>query len=476
MVASTGFLQRQLSLVAAVIATAASLTVMSPTWAADPAGNVWPENLKGHGGPVKSVTLAPDGKRLLSTSFDYSARLWIYSGEAKMLLEPLVLIGHDAAVNDARFLPDNRAASVSDDSSLIVWDLASGNVLHRFAGLGEKVLSLEVSASGRYAAVASWENQARVYDLGADEPGLVASLESHRNNVNAVVFSPEETHVFTASTDGGVRRFDLASNTLEREIFSLGWGVNALKMLTDGRTLVYGGADGTVGLLDAETGFDLGQLKQHSRPVLALAVSPDGAHIASGGGDGLIRVYDRESQRLLEQFETPYGPVWGLAFTQDGSSLFYTGLDDTIHRWQVAPRKAFEPLEVAYPRRFQVADEDDPGALQFARKCSVCHTLTPDGGNRAGPTLYGVFGREAGTLKGYPYSEALLKSDIIWSEETIALLFDHGPDVYTPGSKMPMQRMRSADDRKALVTFLKKATKPFDPGSVENRTTGDTNQ
>ena len=65
----------------------------------------------------------------------------------------------------------------------------------------------------------------------------------------------------------------------------------------------------------------------------------------------------------------------------------------------------------------------------------------------------------AGTLEGYPYSKALLDSDIIWSEATINRLFSEGPDVVTPGTKMPIQRMKNGQDRIDLITFLKMATK-----------------
>ena len=51
-------------------------------------------------------------------------------------------------------------------------------------------------------------------------------------------------------------------------------------------------------------------------------------------------------------------------------------------------------------------------------------------------------------------------SDIIWNDDTIDALFDLGPDHYIPGSKMPMQRITTAEDRKDLVGFLKHATQP----------------
>jgi cytochrome c len=92
------------------------------------------------------------------------------------------------------------------------------------------------------------------------------------------------------------------------------------------------------------------------------------------------------------------------------------------------------------------------------RKCAACHSVTANGGNRAGPTLYGVFGRRAGTVAGYNYSKALRGSDLTWNEETIDRLFDLGPHEFTPGSKMPLQRMPSAQDREDLITYLKTIT------------------
>jgi cytochrome c len=100
---------------------------------------------------------------------------------------------------------------------------------------------------------------------------------------------------------------------------------------------------------------------------------------------------------------------------------------------------------------------DDHGAQVF-RACVACHTLAPDEGNRAGPTLHGIFGRRIATLPGYGFSPALKQLDIVWTPETVAKLFEVGPMAYTPGNKMPEQKIGSAEDRNALVKFLEKAT------------------
>ena len=61
-------------------------------------------------------------------------------------------------------------------------------------------------------------------------------------------------------------------------------------------------------------------------------------------------------------------------------------------------------------------------------------------------------------MPDYPYSQALLDSDIIWSAETVARLFTDGPDVVTPGTKMPIQRMKNKQDRDDLIAYLLEAT------------------
>ena len=84
---------------------------------------------------------------------------------------------------------------------------------------------------------------------------------------------------------------------------------------------------------------------------------------------------------------------------------------------------------------------------------------TANDGVRAGPTLAGIFGRKIATLPGYNFSEALKKMDIVWTPETVSKLFEVGPNEYTPGTKMPEQRIGSPEDRAALMRFLEKATR-----------------
>ena len=104
----------------------------------------------------------------------------------------------------------------------------------------------------------------------------------------------------------------------------------------------------------------------------------------------------------------------------------------------------------------------EPGERIF-RACRACHGLDPADTNMAGPTLHGLFGRRIATAPGYAYSPALKAMDIVWTPETVSRLFEIGPKAYTPGTKMPEQRLTDPDDRRALVEWLAARTMPSRP-------------
>lgn len=431
-------------------------------------------NLVGHGGPIKALAADAAAGRVVTGSFDYAMMVWDVSGEEPRRLARLD--DHWGAINAVALVPGGKLVlAAGDDGKIALWDMETGKLAHRFEGHEAKIVGLAVSPDGKWAASASWDRTARLWDLERHAAGPV--LSGHTGPVNAVAFSADGARVYTASTDGTIGAWT-RDGAFQRPLHHHGWGINVLARLPGSENLVFGALNGTVAILDAETGNVINELPAHDRPILALAMLDKPGLIATGGGDGVIRVLRAPDGRQIEEYRNPYGPVWALTFVADGTALYYGGLDDFATLWRIAPREPFETIASAFPRRFQVraeaADQLTAGEVQFARKCSVCHTLAKDGANRAGPTLHEVFGRKIGTLPGYPYSDALKGMSIVWSEETIGKLFELGPDAFTPGSKMPLQKMTDPAQRAALIAYLKLATtaKPAQPSVDEQGPSG----
>lgn len=425
-----------------------------------------PVVIKGHGGPVKALAVSPNGRMLLSGSFDYSAIAHaIGKGDesttpnAQASRQMYRIDAVDGAIN-AVGISGAMIAIAGDGRTLRLFDRTTGEPRGTGAGHEHKINHLDVARDGSAVVTASWDRTARIWPVSATAVGAPRVLTGHRGPVNAAVFDRAAATVVTASYDGTLRRFDARTGELKRRVHKHGWGVNALTRIPGSDTLAFGAIDGTVGLIEVGEGDRLKTLAKHDKPVLAITAR--GGRLATAGADGVIRVWNTETWEHIEDFKNPYGPVWALAFSPDAKTLYWGGLDDTIHVWQVTPRKPFEQVASKFPRRFQLrTNSDDPvelGRIQFARKCSVCHTLTPDGANRAGPTLHGIFGRRIATVEGYAYSKPLYELDIVWTPETVSKLFELGPDKFTPGSKMPLQKMNDAKQRDALIAFLKVAT------------------
>jgi cytochrome c len=96
---------------------------------------------------------------------------------------------------------------------------------------------------------------------------------------------------------------------------------------------------------------------------------------------------------------------------------------------------------------------------QDFRACAPCHSLEPDR-NMTGPSLAGLWGREAGGLASFErYSDALKSSGIIWDDRALdGWLTD--PQAMVPDNDMPFEGIKDARVRAGLLAFLKEATKP----------------
>jgi cytochrome c len=232
--------------------------------------------------------------------------------------------------------------------------------------------------------------------------------------------------------------------------------LNSVAVAADGE-IVTAGANGKAYFLSA--GGELrGDVEVGSTPIIALSVSGDGALVAAAGIRGSVGIVERRSRTLARTLVGPGMPVWSVAFFPDHHTLLTGGTDRIVRRWNAVNGDHIGTVAIGDPDDPLAAYAGDPGAEVF-RACVACHTLSPDEGNRAGPTLAGIFGRRIATLDGYNFSPALQQMDIVWTPETVAKLFEVGPAAYTPGTKMPEQRIGNAADREALVRFLERATK-----------------
>ncbi len=402
--------------------------------------------LRGHGGPVRALAIAPDGTQAVSGSFDTSAIRW----SLNLNTAQQVLRLHDGAVNAVAYLGDGRIVTAGADARIAIWTPGQEQPDRILNGHSAPIASVAVSPDNTVLASASWDRTVRLWPLNGGEPRV---LEGNAQNANGVVFSPDGKNVVSAGYDATVRIWPLSGGG--EIVRSLSTPLNDVAVAPDGE-IVAAGANGKVYFLSAG-GDVLSEIEASPTPVIAVAISPDGNLVAAAGIRGSVAVIERKSRKLAHTLVGPGLPVWSVAFFPDNRTLLTGGTDRMIRRWDASSGEPIGAVAIGTPEDPLAAYAGDHGAEVF-RACVACHTLSPGEGNKAGPTLYGIFGRRIATLPGYNFSSALKKLEIVWTPETVSKLFEVGPEHYTPGTKMPEQTIGSAEDRKALVEFLAKTT------------------
>ena len=176
-------------------------------------------------------------------------------------------------------------------------------------------------------------------DTAPNGPAFPAPRRS-KNQVLALAFSSNGTHLASGSQDKTVRLWDLANNdewiTLQKHT---GW-TNVLAFSPDGKLLASGSTDKTVQLWNTATGDPLVTLTGHINGIAALAFSPDGETLASASTDGTVRFWNTENGDPISTRITGHTErVKAVAFPNGDATLASVAFNGIITFWDVKTSK-----------------------------------------------------------------------------------------------------------------------------------------
>jgi len=414
-------------------------------------------DLIGHGGMIRAVDISDDGQKVLTGSFDYSAIVWNF-GDQQDLVK---LVGHQGPVNSVQFVGHGaRALTGSDDKTLILWDVSTGLAIFHLTGHDGKVTSLDVSGDYRFAVSGGWDGKVILWDLTDGSRIRVIRADGP---VNSVVYLGNTGKIAVAGHNRSIQVFETSSGKLLGRMDGHQMAVTQLSASSDGRQLLSASIDGSVRLWDPASFRPLARLDGHEHQVYSVQFVAGDKYAVSAGRDGTIVLWDIETRQKRRTIIAHRSIVWAVAGSPDGRFVISASSDETARVWHLASgdRIGTEVHVDTEPRPWMQSDH--PGARLY-RKCARCHAYRADLIQRSGPHLENLFGRRAGSVSGYHYSDALARRSFVWDEKTVFELFDKGPDVYLPGTKMPVQKVTDEEQLHELVEYLKLLTSSGQPG------------
>lgn len=293
--------------------------------------------LAGHTERVMCVSITPDGRRVLTSSWDQTVRLW----DAETGAEIRCFKGHSGFICACAFLGDGRRAvsAGAGDNALRVWDCEDGREILRLRKHSFTIHQLSVSRDGRWALSASGDCTARVWDLqnGAHVRKLGGFFGgTHAEAVTSVALSPDGALALTGSLGAEVKLWDAATNRVLQTFKGFPYGINHLAFLPDGqRALAVPGQEPRV--LDLKSGRDEGRFPSGLKSWDALQFSADGRRVVVGEFyDGLfVRILDAGTGRQIRSFEGHSKRISSVAISADGHRVVSGSDDYTACVWDV---------------------------------------------------------------------------------------------------------------------------------------------
>jgi WD40 repeat protein/serine/threonine protein kinase/tetratricopeptide (TPR) repeat protein len=324
----------------------------------------------------RKAVFSPNGRFVLGYNFD--ARLYRVDTGARVGQE----LTHGMALTDAAFSPDGKwLVTTSYDHKARIWDAATTSPIGSPLIHDGHVVRVSFSADGRRIVTSSFGGSAWIWNIAGGQQ--VETRLPHAGLVRGAEFSPDARYVLTYGSDGAVKVWDLATETIGRPLVETG---RSVRFSPDGRLLAVHTSHG-LHLRDGLTGQRGRALSNSGRSTgtwraEVLAFSPDGRFLAAPRGDAAgIQIWDFAGETVLHEVETPGPPVF-LSFSPDGRRLIanceIAGAPDTksncaLGVWDLGgpqpkelfriPNNAFRRLALSKDGRYAAVDRGSDSAI-----------------------------------------------------------------------------------------------------------------
>ena len=254
-----------------------------------------------------------------------------------------LLIGHRGPVLSAMFSADGkRLVTGGQDGTARMWDLgardpgAAGRVLD---GSDSALTCVALAPDGRLMRAGDERGAVHRWNLDDDASTTVASRDPERGG-RSLAITPDGETLVTAGQNHAVQVWDLRADAPAQPHVLKGHGdtIRAAALTPDGRWLATASDDGTARLwnLSSEDPSATAHVfSDHSGGVTALALSADGSRLATGGKDAKVRVRDMAVNAGARTFSGHHHPIQSVALTSDGHYVIAGAWDGTTRMWDI---------------------------------------------------------------------------------------------------------------------------------------------
>lgn len=327
--------------------------------------------LVGHEGPIQAVCFTADGNYCLTAGQDRTVRLFNPSrmdpafpsfenrslGAGDIPLESLphalpiqvYADGHTHPISSICLDDKSTTLLSSSERTLVVTDVVARRVKRRLHGHVGRINAVAVSDGCETYLSAGYDGTVRVWDGRSRSNEPIQILKDAKDSVSDVhtVQDDSQALIRTASVDGCIRTYDLRMGQLKCD--DVGSAISSMAATHDGQCLAVSCLDGTIRLMEQDTGELLNTYVSHhvaGKYALQCGLTADDAHVVTGSEDGRAVYYDLVKGTMAQSLSGHLRPTCSIAAhpdrqhtsvlvtaSYDGNAVVWAN-DPSFVRWQ----------------------------------------------------------------------------------------------------------------------------------------------
>jgi WD40 repeat protein len=322
----------------------------------------------GHEGTVRGASFSPDDKRVLTWSYDGTARVWDVSNGHQ-----LAVLRHDGAIRGARFFSDGaKIVTWSFDGTARIWSQGAERPLAVLRH-NDVVDGAVLSADEKRVLTWSEDGTARLWNVNGD----AIAVMQHGGPVVGTVFFNKDSRILTWSFDGTIAAWDTATGKQLSQWSSKDNTIRGAIVLADQQRVLFWSSDKSVRLWDSLTGKELLHL-DHDFSANGALLTKDEKRAVTWSGDKTARIWNLSTGRELVRLRHD-APVTGAVLSSKEDRLLTWCVDGTAALWDVASGKQlghFSHTDMIYGARFS---PDEQKVLTWSRDATAKLWKKPPG-------------------------------------------------------------------------------------------------
>jgi WD40 repeat protein len=241
---------------------------------------------------------------IASGSYDGSIKIWSSGG---YLMK--TIIAHTEPISCICCSPDNNyIASASEDSTIKIWNIISGELVNTFEGHDLSVICICYSPDGKQIASGGADSSIKVWDTV--KYNLVSKYDYNSGNINDICYSSDGIDiVYCYENIITIQNAINCNYIIDKRTNDY---IQKVCYSPDDRYIISGNFSHAISLWDVNTLTKIYTIDEHTDMVHDICFSPDHKYFASASRDRTIKLWEWETQNLIKTFK-----LWDIEILQE---------------------------------------------------------------------------------------------------------------------------------------------------------------